>query len=283
MVRPIGTGAPSAIASPEPNSPEKLVENTLQQTVPDQQTETISTQDPARSFAKNVLAENAFFGNFRAYQFQAAPDGPSSGSNSTPPAPSNSTGVKSADNTPKIAAPAGSPFGPGKKILMLGDSHTVGPYGSKMKEMIKDTGSDVAVDAKIGAAPKDFTNRMTDLIKKENPDTIVVSLGTNFREGGMTQRQIDIQVERITKAVRDTGSKAKIVWVGPPRLQTDMKDNGASLDSFDKMMEKAMGSKGKYVSSNAYTNYEGRDGVHYNKKPAEAWAKGVFDVINSGK
>jgi hypothetical protein len=62
-----------------------------------------------------------------------------------------------------------------------------------------------------------------------------------------------------------------------------MKDNGASLDSFDKMMEKAMGSKGKYVSSNAYTNYEGRDGVHYNKKPAEAWAKGVFDVIHSGK
>ncbi|HSE39765.1 MAG TPA: hypothetical protein VLH08_03290, partial [Acidobacteriota bacterium] len=169
MVRPIGTGSAAPVAVPETNSPEKSVESARQHTAPDQKTDTTSTQDPARSFAKNVLAENAFLGNFRAYQFQAAPDGPSSGSNSTPPTKSNSTGVKSTDNTPKIAAPAGSPFGPGKKILMLGDSHTVGAYGNKMKELIKDTGSDVAVDAKIGAAPKDFMNRMTDLIKKENP------------------------------------------------------------------------------------------------------------------
>jgi hypothetical protein len=141
----------------------------------------------------------------------------------------------------------------------------------------------VTVDAKVGARPKDFPNKIAEHIHKENPDTIVVSLGTNFREPKMTQGQVNVQVERITKAVRDSGSNAQIIWVGPPRLKTDMKDNGASLDSFDKMMEKAMASKGQYVSSNPYTNYKGRDGVHYENAQAETWANAVFGQINSQK
>lgn len=183
----------------------------------------------------------------------------------------------------KIAGPQDSPFGPGKKVLMLGDSHSVMGYGKKMKELVKGTGSDVTVDAKVGARPKDFPDKIAEHIRKENPDTIVVSLGTNFREAKMTQAQVDVQVERITKAVRDSGSKAKLIWVGPPRLKEDMEDNGASLDAFDKMMGKAMSSKGQYVSSNPYTTYKGRDGVHYETAQAEAWAKGVFDHIHSQK
>lgn len=279
MVRPIGTGSP---ATQEVNSTQDAA--TIQQpadtkppdAAPEQTPSETPKQNPERQLAENTRAENAFAGIFRQYQLNAAPDD-SAGSNTTS---GKTTGVNAKTDTPKIAALAGSPFGPGKKVLMLGDSHTVMDYGKKMKDLIKATGSDVTVDAKVGAAPKDFMNRMTDLIKKENPDTIVVSLGTNFREGKMTQNQINIQVARITKAVRDTGSSAKIVWVGPPRLAQDMKDNGVSLKSFDDMMAKALGDKGKYVSSNGHTTYEGRDGVHYNKKPAEAWAQGVFDEIN---
>lgn len=279
MVRPIGTGSP---ISPEVNStqdadsPQQPADTKPPNAAPDQTPGTTQDQNPERLLAENKLAENAFAGIFRQYQLHAAPDDPS-GPNTTP---GTTTGVTAKTDAPKIAAPPGSPFGPGKKVLMLGDSHTVMDYGKKMKDLIKATGSDVTVDAKVGAAPKDFMNRMTDLIKKENPDTIVVSLGTNFREGKMTQNQINIQVARITKAVRESGSSAKIVWVGPPRLKEDMKDNGASLKSFDDMMAKALGDKGKYVSSNGHTTYEGGDGVHYNKKPAEAWAQGVFDEIN---
>jgi hypothetical protein len=282
MLKPIGTGSPASTevnSAQEADSKQQSADSKSPNSAPEQPPGTNAMRDAERRLAENALAENAFAGIFRAYELHAAPDGPS-GSNTTS---KTTTEVTAKGDPPKIAAPPGSPFGPGKKVLMLGDSHTVMDYGKKMKELIKATGSDINVDAKVGAAPKDFMNRMTDLIKKDNPDTIVVSLGTNFREGKMSQRQIDIQVERITKAVRDTGSSAKIVWVGPPRLKEDMKDNGASLDSFDKMMQKAMANKGQYVSSNPYTTYEGRDGVHYNKKPAEAWAQGVFNEINSGK
>jgi hypothetical protein len=280
MVRPIGSGSPSSteIHSTEAaESPKQPANSEPPSPTPEQTATTRPKQDSERMLAENARAENAFAEMFRQYQFHAAPDGPSGGFDKSS---DTTTGVKAKDDAPKIAAPASSPFGPGKKVLMLGDSHTVMDYGKKMEKLIKATGSGFAVDAKVGAAPKDFMNRMTDLIKKENPDTIVVSLGTNFREEKMSQRQIDIQVQRITDAVQKTGSKAKIVWVGPPRLKEDMKDNGVSMEAFDKMMEKAMGDKGKYVSSNAHSNYEGRDGVHYNKKPAEAWAQGVFDQIN---
>jgi hypothetical protein len=204
--------------------------------------------------------------------------------NNTPPADLENKRAQEIAKTgsSKISDSSGA-FGPGKKVLMLGDSHTVMGYGKKMKELIKSTGSDVNVDAKVGARPKDFPDRIAEHIRKENPDTIVVSLGTNFRESKMTQAQVNVQVERITKAVKDAGSNAKIIWVGPPRLKEDMKDNGASLDSFDKMMEKAMSSKGQYVSSNPYTTYKGRDGVHYENAQAEAWAKGIFDNIQSRK
>ena len=91
----------------------------------------------------------------------------------------------------------------------------------------------------------------------------------------------------LEEAIRATGSKAKIIWVGPPKTSADMKDNGAEIKAFDEKMKNAIAPTGaRYVPSSPHTSYDkdsGNDGTHFNAAPARAWAKAVFGQIVNTK
>jgi lysophospholipase L1-like esterase len=197
------------------------------------------------------------------------------GGGAAPTSTSGSPSIAPAQST--TSAAPGSPFGPGKKVLMLGDSHTVGTYGQEMSRLIGGTGSSVKTDAKVGVSPSYFNSRVGDLIRRDNPDTIVISLGANMR--GASQAQVNKQIKDLEAQIRAAGSNAQIVWVGPPRTAQDMRDGGASINQFNQMMRNAIGSGGRYVDSAPFTNYSGPDGIHYNADPARRWAAGVFGAI----
>lgn len=182
---------------------------------------------------------------------------------------------------PATTAPA-SPFGKGKAVMVLGDSHTAaGSFGKTLESRIGDTGSKVTVDAKSGVSPTYYFDRIEKLVREKNPDTIVIALGTNYREDGdgKTQGMVNAQVQGLVKRIRATGSTAQIIWVGPPRGRADGADDGRSLQVFDTRMRNALGKEGTYVASSDHTRYEGRDGVHYGAAAGKRWADAVFDAM----
>jgi hypothetical protein len=188
------------------------------------------------------------------------------------------TGVADAAAARTVAS---SPFGKGKSVLVLGDSHTeAGAFGAQLTQRISDNGAKVSVDAKSGKSPTYFFGRVEKLVKEHKPDTIVIALGTNYREDGdgKTQGMVDAQVKGLVKRLRAAGSTAEIVWVGPPSLRQDGADGGAALRTFDARMKKALGNEGRYIPSSELTRYEGRDGVHYTQVAARHWADKVFEA-----
>lgn len=203
--------------------------------------------------------------------------GPSSGA---PAGSTPATGVADAGAARPVAS---SPFGKGKSVLVLGDSHTAaGAFGRRLTRRISDTGAQVSVDAKSGKSPTWFFDRVETLVKEHKPDTIVIALGTNYREDGdgKTQGMVDAQVKGLVKRIRATGSKAKIVWVGPPTLRKDEEGprRGVALRTFDERMKNALGNEGRYIPSSELTRYQGRDGVHYTEVAAGQWADKVFEA-----
>ncbi len=246
----------------------------------------------------------------------SAVGGPSNAGGS---APTSSGSGSSAGAAPVEAAQSSAPasngggaspvqFGPGTKVLEIGDSHTVGTFGDELDKKLRSTGSQVATYASAGASPDWFvkgtptkygyserhadgsksttpygqshaTPKLDQLIGKEKPNVIVVNLGANFRGAGAAG--IKQQVSSIGEVAKKHG--IPIVWVGPPKSS---KDNGnpGSLNQFDQQMAAAVAPYGTYISSAPFVpKYSGSDGLHFNgaegTQIARNWADGVFKKI----
>jgi predicted chitinase/lysophospholipase L1-like esterase len=187
----------------------------------------------------------------------------------------------------RASAPSsGSPAqGLGQRVLLLGDSHTVGEYGRSLESRLEADGRTVHRHAMVGASATTHVAGVGDQIRQSNPDSIVITLGGNFR--GASQAQIRNQIDRLLGAIQESGSQANITWVGPPQRRADREDGGAELRRFDSMMatelERAAERRGmtaRYVSSAPLTQYDGPDGIHYNRGAARAWSDRVHDAIS---
>jgi len=206
------------------------------------------------------------------------------------------------------ATPTTGPIGPGTRVLMIGDSHTVGTYGREMDSLLRSTGASVESYGSSGSSPSwwmrgtptssgfvgrhadgtveqpadwrtsHVTPRLRDLIAQQHPDVLVVSLGGNMR--GMTDAQIQRQVRELGEVARESGTR--LVWAGPPSRREDAGDH-AEIDRFDRVMREAVAPFGNYVASSRYTEYSGADGIHYSgargNEIARGWARGVFGEI----
>ncbi len=252
-------------------------------------------------------------GNFSG---SPAVGGPSSAGGSAPATSGSGAASGAAPVEPtQSSAPASngggaSPvqFGPGTKVLEIGDSHTVGTFGDELDKKLRSTGSQVATYASAGASPDWFvkgtptkygyserhadgsksttpygqshaTPKLDQLIGKEKPNVIVVNLGANFRGAGASG--IKQQVASIGEVAKKHG--IPVVWVGPPKSS---KDNGnpGSLNQFDQQMAAAVAPYGTYISSAPFVpKYSGSDGLHFNgaegTQIARNWADGVFSKI----
>lgn len=195
-------------------------------------------------------------------------------------------------------------FGPGKNVVFIGDSHTEPgrgrfPFGKRMEDDMKATGSNVTTVAHSGASPWHYTagkngkynDELVKALKQQQPpDTVVIALGTNFKtDADSSAASARADVKMLTDEVRKYAPNAKIVWVGRPIENTDQGKGVENVGKFDANMSKAAEKyKIGYVSSlegtkvdpNAKLPSNYYSGEHIKDKQAgERWADSVISGI----
>lgn len=196
-----------------------------------------------------------------------------------------------------LALPAGA-----ANILFIGDSHSVGPFGWKLDELLRTVpGAVVGTYSSCGSVfqwwetgkptPCGYFFRDTagktekgikgptplfdDLMKEVKPALVVVELGANY--DGYTSD--DLAVKDMRKLVEKiSGAGAACFWITKP-------DSRKAHDSIPRILElthKAATPYCTYFDSTLVTKYpaEGGDGTHYwfaaGLPIANAWAEAAF-------
>lgn len=195
------------------------------------------------------------------------------------------------------------------RVLHIGDSHSVGVYGHKIDDLMRETGATVSTTAVAGSNPTWFMNGtvgkcgyyskdengkvvspsdwrtpmqtplLQNMIDTYKPSVLVVSLGANMV--GYSESSIRSQIDSICDKAKAAG--CKIVWVGPPDSRSQDKNQVAKL--YNVLNSEVGKYDGVVVDSRQYTKYpsSGGDGLHYSgtegTKTANNWANSVMNAI----
>lgn len=212
---------------------------------------------------------------------------------------------------PAAAVPAAPPrITAGTKVLIIGDSQTVGPYGHTLDALVRATGATVATHASWGASPPWFFNQtetykywtrddagqeatrqqvptpnLNQLLAAEKPDVVVVTMGGNMIAANAAQADVTLQVSQIGNAVSASG--AQLVWVGPPKYDPQRR-SPELVETFYQKLRNIVPEYGTLIDSRPYiSEYAGTDGLHYSGAKGETiarqWAQGVFGEIQQLK
>lgn len=189
----------------------------------------------------------------------------------------------------------------GRKVVLIGDSHSVTGFGRALVERIAAEGRPVDVYASCGSAPGWFLPGQTqasscgtwfrragaDARQNQAPPAItavagadvglvIIALGTNmadWRAGGVGDLS-----SAGTLAHHAMMHGARCVWIGPPPVRgySGLPEYKASrnYDALDAGLRAQVASHCTYVRST--TPYSGGDGIHYDAGRAEQWAEQVY-------
>jgi len=194
-----------------------------------------------------------------------------------------------------LAAPASA-----GTVLFVGDSHSVGPFGSTLDGLLRAAGHNTATYASCGsiaqwwvsAKPttcgyyfrgldgaeekglKAPTPVFSDLLAAVKPDAVIVELGANY--GGNPSDDFAVaDMAAMVEKIKAAG--AACYWVTKP----DSRKSPEQTPRILALTAKAVGGYCRIFDSTKVTAYpaEGGDGIHYSSaagRPiAEAWAKAV--------
>jgi len=191
-------------------------------------------------------------------------------------------------------------------ILFIGDSHSVGPFGWKMDELLRAVpGAKVGTYSSCGsifqwwetgkATPCGYFFRNTSgetskgtkgptpifdtLMKAVKPALVIVELGANYA-GYPSDDFAVTDMQKLVKKISDSG--AACFWITKP----DARKGKDTIPRILQLTYKAVTPYCSYFDSTLVTRYpaEGGDGVHYWSKEgtpiANAWAEAAFAVMN---
>lgn len=185
----------------------------------------------------------------------------------------------------------------GKSVLLLGDSHTFGSYGTSLEKLFKAAGADVTRVGWVGAAAIHYLNGKERTLKlggtgdfaaaASRPwDVVVVSLGTNDAAALAPGQSAAEAAERIRTLAYKL--QAKSLWyVGPPAFS----DNAAKTynPAFAKESLKLKAERLWDEARNRFPNaidprsvtapFVSAKDIHLGPKGGAAWARRVFDTI----
>ena len=198
-----------------------------------------------------------------------------------------------------LAAPAAA-----GTVLFVGDSHSVGPFGWRVDELLRAGGHRTATYASCGSIAqwwttgkptpcgyffRDLEGRIekgqkgptplfADLLRKVKPDTVIVELGANYAGNPSDEFAIK-DMGDLAKTIKDSG--AACAWVTKP-------DSRKGHDDIPRILEltyKAVSDKCEVFDSTKVTKHPaaGGDGIHYwfpaGTPIANAWAQAVYDWL----
>lgn len=209
------------------------------------------------------------------------------------------------------------PIGPGTRVLVIGDSHSVGEYGKHLDDIIRETGATVETHGSCGSQPtwwysgqkttcgyysenehgqvkrtkwhrdpakreSHATPRINTLLERYKPDVVIVSLAANMINNN--DKHIVDTTNRMADDISNSG--AKVFWVGSPHGSPAQK-KPEKIDRVNRIVEETVSDNGPYIDARDYMRYFGGDGRHLSgskgKAMARLWAKGVLDEIQFGK
>lgn len=208
----------------------------------------------------------------------------------------------------KASAPR---LGPGSKVLVLGDSYSVGQYGKRLGQRLRSTGASVEAYGATGVTAAAYLNgtsvtngflhqtptgqavsvspgkraqvpRLDELLRKQKPDLVIVSLGPNYlpaARGGKhaAGNLAAADLRRVADQVKASG--AKLVWVGTP--DTSRFSEAAEVDVNRGLRLAARQTDSLFVDPKPLQAYRGGDGLHPATHAASSLADKVFDRIQA--
>lgn len=206
------------------------------------------------------------------------------------------------------------------RVLMIGDSLSVGPFGEAVQQHLarKYGPQNVAAYASCGSSPehwlvgeppfytrcgyrqstpdsapifRDFVNgepprltltpKLESLVRRHRPTVVIVQLGTNWMDRNLSDAQISSFADRFVTAARGS-SMRQIIWIAPPDSSALRKVQGR----VHRLIQQAATRKGfEVVDSRQLTRYvlgqTGGDGIHYNSAASRAWAARINSSLDS--
>lgn len=189
-------------------------------------------------------------------------------------------------------------------VLFIGDSHSVGPFGWKLDELLRGAGHNTATYASCGSiaqwwvtakptpcgyffrdlagetlkGQKGPTPVFTELLAKVKPQAVIVELGANYAGNPSDEFAIKDMSEM---AGRIKAAGAACFWVTKP----DSRKNHDDIPRILELTYKAVEDKCEVFDSTKVTKYPetGGDGIHYwspqGTPIANAWAQHVYDWL----
>lgn len=190
------------------------------------------------------------------------------------------------------------------EVLYIGDSHSVGPFGKKLDELIRNV-PNIKLDfysscgsvcnwwengretscgyffknnlGEVSQGKNIATPIFEQLIKKHKPSLVVVEIGANYWD--YTQKKAIKDMKKMVRKIRKSG--AACYWIGSP----DSTKIKTSIPKIVRATEKAVKPYCKFFDSSLITSYPAghADGLHYAseelKPVAEKWAQAVFEDL----
>jgi len=181
-------------------------------------------------------------------------------------------------------------------VLLLGDSHTVGGYGSELERLFRGRGDTVTRIAHVGAAAGDYlTGKYASeyAAAKAKPfDVVVITLGTN--DAAASDYIAPSKTAERIKALAD-GLTSRATWyVGPPSFSANAArtynpafagppGSGKDLNTrAAKVFDAVRGAFGdRAIDSRAATlPFVKATDIHLGPQGGAAWARDVFDRVS---
>lgn len=200
------------------------------------------------------------------------------------------------------------------RVLFIGDSLSVGPFGEVVQQQLAQQygPSNVAAYASCGSSPEhwlqsepsfftkcgyrestpdrppvysDFVNgkppkptrtpKLESLVRRHRATIVIVQLGTNWMDRNLTDLQISSFLDRFVAAARK-GPVRQIIWIAPPDSSALARAQGR----IHRLIQQgASRRRFDVIDSREFTKYipgrTGGDGIHYNSESSRAWAQRI--------
>lgn len=185
----------------------------------------------------------------------------------------------------------------GQRVLLLGDSHTYGTYGSSLEKLFTAAGADVTRIGWVGATASSYLKGTYKKINLggagdyeravANPwDIAIVSLGTNDAAALKVKQPADEAAANIKK-LADTLNAKTIWYVGTPAFDEFAAKtyNKAFLDESlivkaDRLREAVKPLFQNTIDPRAVTApFVQKTDIHFGAKGGKAWADAVYGTV----
>lgn len=195
-------------------------------------------------------------------------------------------------------------------VLLVGDSHAYGRYGTVLDSYFRERSAKVSSFASCGSSPSTWTKGSSKFaetncgfwskksadketrvkshrlpsfqeeLKSTQPDVVVISMGTNILSSPANiDRELKI-TEGMLKSIQ--GEKAQCVWVGPPDLSKNPFKANLEL-GIKKIKELTAKYNCSFIDSSKVTKYPSgkNDGIHYGPQDSARWGQDVVEELKT--